>query len=83
MRFTWACSLVLATLTTLSAAAPADPIARDVVASEGEPLSKRPNFKILYEGDEDEPGSKAPLSKRPNFKILYRGDEDEPAPKAA
>lgn len=74
MRFTLTFSLVF-TLAALGAGAPSSP---GEMASEGEPLAKRPNFKIIYRGAaaeaEAETGS---LAKRPNFKIIYRGAADE------
>ncbi|EQL02028.1 hypothetical protein OCS_02253 [Ophiocordyceps sinensis CO18] len=68
MRFTLTFSLVF-TLAALGAGAPSSP---GEMASEGEPLAKRPNFKIIYRGASKE-AEAASLAKRPNFKIIYRG----------
>ncbi|KAF7169060.1 hypothetical protein CNMCM5623_001892 [Aspergillus felis] len=68
-------TFVLAGLAAVGAAAPAGSnTAASLDASEADVLTKRPNFKIIYRGEEEEAEA---LAKRPNFKIIYRGEEEE------
>lgn len=48
MHFTWAFSVLFTAFAAFGAAAPSDPVAREVDTSEGDHLVKRPNFKIVY-----------------------------------